>query len=192
MKAVKVIIIAFALGGFILAGCSERNEIKAPGIGQDDSTAVSVVRPDQQINDAHIELFNGSVRTTDIKADHIDKYTKQDSTLAWGLDVHFYNSEGKKTSHLVADSGLIRESIKWMVANGNVVVVDEYGTRLETEQLFWNGSNDRVTTDKFVTIYQDGDTLMGTGFESGFPFKGFKIKKGYRGTYQNVDEIKEE
>jgi LPS export ABC transporter protein LptC len=192
MKVVKLIFIVLFLSGLIISGCSERNEIKAPGVGQDDSTAVAVIRPDQQLNDAHIELFNGSIRTTDIKAKHIDKYTKQDSTLAWGLNVHFYDRDGKKTSHLVADSGLIRESIKLMIANGHVVVVDEYGTKLETEQLFWNGTNDRVTTDKFVTIYQDGDTLMGTGFESGFPFKGFKIKHGARGTYQNVNDIKDE
>jgi len=178
--------------GLVISGCSERNEIKAPGVSQDDSSAVAVLRPDQQINDAHIELFNGSIRTTDIKAEHIDKYTKQDSTLAWELDVYFFDSDGQKTSHLTADSGLIRESVKLMIANGNVVVVDEYGTRLETEQLFWDGHTDRVTTDKFVTIYQNGDTLMGTGFESGFPFKGFKIIRGDRGTYQNVDEIEDE
>jgi len=184
-----IIAIIFIFGVFI--ACSERNEIKAPGVSESDSTVVVGLRPDQQTIDAHICLYNGSAKTTDIRADYIDKYTKQDSTLAWGLNVLFFNSEGEKTSHLIADSGLIRESVKWMVANGNVVVVDEFGTKLETEQLFWDGRTDKVTTDKFVTLYQDGDTLMGTGFESGFPFKGFKIKRGHRGTYQNVDKIEE-
>ncbi len=184
-------IIVLLLAIFLMVGCSERNEIKAPGVGQADSAVVAGLRPDQQIKDARIGLFSGSVRTTDIMADHIDKFTKQDSTLAWGLNVYFYDTDGKQTSHLTADSGLIREVSKWMMANGNVVVIDKDGIRLETEQLFWSGRDNRVTTDKFVTIYQDGDTLMGTGFESGFPFKGFKIKKGYRGTYQKVDEIEE-
>ncbi len=191
MLAVKLLIIVLIFGIYVFVGCSERNEIKAPGVGQTDSPIVAGLRPDQQIKDARIGLFSGSVRTTDIRADHIDKYTRQDSTLAWGLNVHFYDTDGKQTSHLTADSGLIREASKWMVANGNVVVVDELGTRLETEQLFWDGRRNKVTTDKFVTIYQDGDTLMGTGFESGFPFRGFKIKKGYRGTYQKVGEIEE-
>ena len=184
-----IIITVFVL--YLLAGCSEKNEIRAPGVGQADGAAELELRPDQQTRDGHIELFSGSIKTTDIRADYIDKFTKQDSTLVWGLDVYFYDSEGKQTSHLVADSGLIREVSKWMMANGNVVVIDKDGIRLETEQLFWSGRDNRVTTDKFVTIYQDGDTLMGTGFESGFPFKGFKIKKGYRGTYQKVDEIEE-
>jgi LPS export ABC transporter protein LptC len=186
----KLFVIAVVFSCCLIA-CSERNEIKAPGVGEGDSTMIVGLRPDQQTKNANINLYSGSVKTTDIKADYICKYTKQDSTLAWGLNVHFFNSEGKETSHLIADSGLIRESIKWMVANGNVVVIDEFGTKLETEQLFWSDRDNRVTTEKFVTIYQDGDTLMGTGFESGFPFKGFKIKRGHYGTYQNVDEIEE-
>ena len=174
------------------AGCSDKNEIKAPGADVAVSEDSVVIRPDQQIRGASISLFKGSVVTTDIKADYIEKYNKQDSTLAWVLDVNFFDNTGKKTSHLIADSGIVRETVQWMVANGNVVVTSyEDSSRLETEQLFWNGLDRKVTTEAFVTIYQDGDTLQGYGFEADQDLKGFKIKKQARGTFKDSETLTE-
>ncbi|UCD94181.1 MAG: LPS export ABC transporter periplasmic protein LptC [Candidatus Zixiibacteriota bacterium] len=175
-----------------MLGCGEKNEIKAPGVGEADSLASVRIRPDQQISEAEIALFNGPVRTTVIKADYIEKFNKQDSTLAWGLDVYFYDREGKESSHLVADSGLVRETTKMLVANGNVVVVTpEDSARLETEQLFWNGRSEMITTDKFVTIYQHGDTLQGYGLEADRGLKRVKIKRQVKGTVKSTEGVTE-
>jgi LPS export ABC transporter protein LptC len=173
-------------------GCGEKDEIKAPGASEADSTGISRVRPDQQISGAEIGLFNGPVKTAKIKADYIEKFSKQDSTLAWGLDVYFYDRKGKQSSHLVADSGLVRETTKMLVANGNVVVVTpEDSARLETEQLFWNGRTEMITTDKFVTIYQHGDTLQGYGLEADRGLKRIKIKRQVKGTVKKTEGITE-
>jgi LPS export ABC transporter protein LptC len=189
IRLTTVIIILFLAA---VVGCSDKNEIKAPGAGDGSLADTSAIRPDQQIKGASIFLFKGSVRSTEIKADYIEKYNKQDSTLAWGLDVHFYNSMGGETSHLIADSGLVRESVQYMVANGHVVVVSkEDNSRLETEQLFWNGLEQKVTTDAFVTIYQDGDTLMGYGFEADQDLKGFKIKRQVSGAFKDTKDLTE-
>jgi len=184
----NIIIVSFFL---ILFGCSEHNEIKAPGVGVDESS-VAVVRPDEQIKNAQITLFDGSVKTVDILADYIEKYNKRDSALAWGLDVTFFDSEGKVSSKLFADSGLIRESINYMIANGNVVVINEDSSRLETEQLIWHGKNDKIENDVFVRLYQHGDTLEGIGFEAYRPYKGFKIKRQGKGVFEDVERIEEE
>ena len=184
-------IFVFAILALIL-GCGEKNEIKAPGVGEADSSATTRMRPDQQISGAEIALFSGPVRTTLIKADYIEKFNKQDSALAWGLDVHFYDSEGKESSHLVADSGLVRETTKMLVANGNVVVVTpEDSAWLKTEQLFWNGRSEMITTEKFVTIYQHGDTLQGYGLEADRGLKRVKIKRQVKGTVKQTKELTE-
>jgi LPS export ABC transporter protein LptC len=175
-----------------MLGCGEKNEIKAPGVGEADSSTTTRMRPDQQISGAEIALFDGPVRTTVIKADYIEKFNKQDSTLAWGLDVHFYDSEGKESSHLVADSGLVRETTKMLVANGNVVVVTpEDSAWLKTEQLFWNGRSEMITTEKFVTICQHGDTLQGYGLEADRGLKRIKIKRQVKGTVKQTKELTE-
>jgi LPS export ABC transporter protein LptC len=175
----------------VIVGCSDRSEIKAPGVDQADSTQVAKPRPDQQIRGAHIGLFDGPIKTTDIQAEYIEKFVKQDSTLAWGLVVHFYDANGKETSNLTADSGLVRESTKWMVANGNVVVVTEDSSRLETEQLFWYGDQEMIKTDSFVTVYQHGDTLRGYGLETDHGLKRVKIKRQVSGTLKSTEGITE-
>ena len=188
IKFISRIFVSFLL---ILPGCSERNEIKAPGVG-DDEPVENVIRPDEQIKNAQITLFDGSIKTVDILADYIEKYNKQDSALAWDLDVTFFDSEGKVSSKLFADSGYIRESIKYMVANGNVVVLSEDSSRLETEQLIWHGSKDKIENDVFVRLYQHGDTLEGIGIESFKPYKGFKIKKQGKGVFQDLNRVEDE
>jgi LPS export ABC transporter protein LptC len=174
----------------VISGCAGDNNTKSTG-DDSDSTRAAVLRPDNEIRGARIGLFEGSVKTTDIRADYIEKYTKQDSTLAWKLEVDFYDRQGKQTSRLVADSGLVREAIKLMVANGHVVVVSEDGARLETEQLFWNGTTQMITTDSFVTVYQHGDTLMGYGLEADQRLNKVKIKKRVRGTTRNAEKLTE-
>lgn len=192
MKMCKRLFQILALSAiYAVTGCSDKSEIKAPGVSQADSTEVVRLRPDQQIRGAHIGLFDGSIKTTDIQAEYIEKYVKQDSTLAWGLVVHFYDADGKETSNLTADSGLVRESIKWMVANGNVVVVTEDSSRLETEQLFWHGTERMIKTDSFVTIYQHGDTLRGYGLETDEGLKRVKIKRQVSGTLKSTKGVTE-
>lgn len=177
---------------FWLTACSDINEIKAPGVDGGDSLSVVVTRPDQQIHDAQIGLYDGSKKTVEIHADYIEKFSKRDSTLAWGLVVYFFDADGRQTSRLTADSGYIRESLNFMIANGNVVVLNEDSSRLETEQLTWYGRENRIENDVFVRLYQHGDTLEGVGIVSYQPYRGFKIKKPGRGTFQNIERMENE
>jgi len=184
-------VVLFIVAACALIGCGEKNEIKAPGAGEADSSLTGKLRPDQQIYGAAVELFRGSGRTTQIRADYIEKYSKQDSALAWKLNVSFYNDSGLVTTHLIADSGLVREITQEMVANGHVVVTTEDSSRLETQQLFWNGRDEMVTTDSFVTIYQKGDTLRGYGLEADRGLKRVKIKRQVTGTLKNAEGVTE-
>ena len=184
----RILYITAVMTIFLSAGCGNKDEIKAPASGT-DSTMADIIRPDQQIRNARISLYNGSARTTDVLADYIEKYEKQDSTLAWKLQVHFFDSTGHEISNLVADSGLIRERTNTMVANGHVVVVGEDGSRLETEQLFWNGRNNKIETNRFVRVIQQGDTINGQfGLEADQKLTHIKIKAA-SGVMKNAEEI---
>jgi len=170
-----------------LTGCGSNDEIKAPPGGADSSAAI--IRPDQQIRNAQIFFYNKAIRTTDILADYIEKYEKQDSTLAWGLRVNFYDSTGREISNLVADSGLVRERTNMMVANGHVVVVSEDSSLLYTEQLLWNARESKIETEEFVTIIQKGDTLTGYGLEADEKLTKIKIKRQVSGTIKSAKEL---
>lgn len=183
-------IFAFILAGTMAfaIGCG-RNEVKGPPIDA-DSTAAGKIRPDQQLRNARIFLYTKAVRTTDIQAEYIEKYEKQDSTLAWKLKVDFFDSTGKEISHLVSDSGLVRERLNLMIVNGHVVVIGENESRLETEQLIWNGREAKIETDAFVRIIQNGDTTaQGYGMESDERLTKIKIKKKVSGSLKNTQGL---
>ena len=58
----------------------------------------------------------------------------------------------------------------------SVVIINESGDKLETEQLFWNRDKNLVYTDRFVKITNEDQTVMGTGFESDPQLTRRKIK----------------
>lgn len=179
----------FLLLTLLFISCTETSEIKSTDT--DDSTAIAIVRPDQQIRDARISLYDGAYRTTDLYADYIEKYEKFDSTHAWKLDVYFYDSDGNQISNLTADSGVIREQINFMEVFGNVVVTTSDSAVLYTEQLRHNTVNDMIESDLFVRIIQHGDTIQGYGFESDRGLKNIKIKRHVTGTLQGTEEVLE-
>jgi LPS export ABC transporter protein LptC len=58
----------------------------------------------------------------------------------------------------------------------SVVIINETGDKLETEQLYWNRDKNLVYTDRFVKITNEDQTVMGTGFESDPQLTRRKIK----------------
>lgn len=174
----------------LFISCAETSEDRKAG-STSDSTEVAIIRPDQQIRDARISLYDGANKTTDLFADYIEKYEAYDSTMAWKLNVYFYDNHGKQISNLTADSGLIREQVNFMEVFGNVVVTTSDSAVLYTEQLRHNTVNNKIESDKFVRIIQHGDTIQGYGFESDRGLKNIKIKKNVSGILQGTEEVLE-
>jgi LPS export ABC transporter protein LptC len=183
---IAILIVIFII---LAAGCSDKTELRSSS--DTDSTAISVVRPDQIIKNAHIFLYDGSVRTTDLKADSIEKYTDQDSTLAWNLKVNFFDTTGKEISQLVADSGLVREQSKFMEVYGHVVVETVDSVILMTEKLTYDVAVDSIKTEEFVKIVQHGDTIQGYGLEADQRLTRTRIKRQTSGVIRNTEDILE-
>jgi LPS export ABC transporter protein LptC len=88
-----------------------------------------------------------------------------DVTRAENIEVEFYE-KGELASVLTADSGLLEGGR--VTATGNVVVETVQGTRLETESLYWDRTEERIRSDEFVRITREGDpeVLTGRGMSS--------------------------
>ena len=83
-----------------------------------------------------------------------------------GMKILFH--DGHKEPVAIASSKYARFDDKenlWEL-DDSVVIVNESGDKLETEQLFWNRDKDLIYTDRFVKITNEDQTVMGTGFES--------------------------
>jgi LPS export ABC transporter protein LptC len=55
---------------------------------------------------------------------------------------------------------------KILEAKNDVVVINENGEKLNTEQLFWDQKEQKITSNTFVKITRKTEIIMGDGLES--------------------------
>ncbi len=92
---------------------------------------------------------------------HIAKRFRDDVTRAEGIEVDFYE-DGRVASTLTAEHGVLEEGR--MTAEGNVVVRSSDGsTVLYTETLYWDDQEDKIRTDTYFRLVENGEELTGSG-----------------------------
>lgn len=128
------------------------------------------------------ESWNSKIMFTDdgrIKAilysDHLKMFEKQKTTLLEGVKINFYNTEQKNTSWLSSLRGKVNDVTKDMYAIDNVVAHNDSGTVLKTSSLMWRNSDQKIVTDKFVTITSPKEIIQGYGLESDQHLENYKI-----------------
>ncbi|HAK00384.1 MAG TPA: LPS export ABC transporter periplasmic protein LptC [Bacteroidales bacterium] len=100
-----------------------------------------------------------------------------------GISVVFYDSLMNVSATLEADLAKNFLDRDLFEARNNVVVVNERGETLNTEQLFWDQTRGIIYTEKFVQITSQDEILHGEGFESDERFTQWTIKRP-RGTFK--------
>lgn len=168
MKLYQITMIAMVV--LLATGCDRENTADNQDLPLD-----SLSLPDSEISGATIQFFEASILTTEIHAETIRKYELIDSTMAYVVDISIMDSAGNITSHIVGDSGVIREQKRHIDIFGHVVVVSADSIRLETEYLFWNSAKGTIETDAFVTLSLGEDVQKGYGMLAKDDFSSFKI-----------------
>lgn len=180
----KLISVVLLLGACFLGGCGEDERYQKSSV----PILTGADRPDQITFTAHINLYSGGRKTTDLLAQKIEQYTKRDSTIATDLNVEFFDSTGARVSTLTADKGYIREKDNFLAVTGSVVVIGEDSVRLETVYLEWDAAHDRVVTDSFVTIIRESDTLYSYGVETDPRLRNTTFKRQVRGQMTDIEK----
>jgi LPS export ABC transporter protein LptC len=182
------VLIVLALLSLCQIGC-EREQTQPPP----NNNQSSVIRPDAEVMNARVLLYNRGRVTTEILADKILKFEAKDSTFAYVLNVTSFDTAGIKTSSLISDSGIVREASGKMMAFGHVVAYSEDSTKLETEQLNWDSKADKIQTDAYVRITRpNGDIITGYGLETDQRMNRLKILKQVKGTVQDAGRFNDE
>ena len=165
-------------------GCADRSAYEVSVV---DSTSDS---PEQEIWESTIVLSRDGMVTSRIQAGHIARYKQKSETwLDSGVVVDFYGNDGRHTSRLTAERGLVEgdQDQSDMYAWGNVVVVSDSGQTLETETIYWDHTLDQIVSDTFVTITTELDTLYGFGLVSDGQLENWEIKKPTGKTVREFD-----
>jgi LPS export ABC transporter protein LptC len=168
-----------------LSGCGGKSETESSRPTEVDS----VTRPDSEIFNGRIYLYDKGRVTTELFSERIRKFEAIDSTMGYKLDVDVFDTVGVASSHIVGDSGVIREDSNQLKIFGNVVVITRDSTILETDYLTWNPATNKIQTDAFVRFIRGGDTITGWGFEANHTMTRFRILNQVSGTISEPDEL---
>lgn len=138
----------------------------------------------------NMELFysESSQVKVKMKAPLVFMFLNDDREFPKGLYIEFYDIAGNLESTLKADHAyFFKEENKWR-GRGDVVVKNILkNEQLNTEELFWKPAEEKIFTDKFVTIRQQGDVVYGEGMEAKQDLSDFEMKR-----VTGVIEVKEE
>lgn len=173
-----------ALLVLLVTGCSSREKVTS----DTDSSSQTGQLPDSELRGATIYLYEKEKVTTEIHAERVLKFEAKDSTMAYNLEMDFFDSSGHKTTELVGDSGIIRELTNQLHVYGNVVVVTDDKSRLETDYLYWNTLKDKIETDAFVRITKKDDVITGWGMEADPRLTRIKVLNRVSGKVHEEDE----
>ena len=85
-----------------------------------------------------------------------------------GVSITTFQDDSMTTmnTNLVANYAIYYDNRKLWEAKGDVVVTKHDGTKLYTQQLFWNSKTKRVYSNVDTKIVTATDTFIGEGFES--------------------------
>lgn len=114
-----------------------------------------------------------------LKAPLLEQYQgeKPFNEMRKGVEVEIYDSLRRLTSRLTSNYAIDSTYAKKMEARDNVVVVNEKGEKLETEELKWDQKTEKITSDVFVKITTSNQIIMGEGLESNQDFSEYRIIK---------------
>lgn len=115
-----------------------------------------------------------------MKADLVQEFLNGDREFPKGVYLEFYDDTGKLESTLSANHAYyFKEEKKWR-GRGKVQVKNiAKDEQLNTEELFWKPDEQKIYTDKFVTIRQQSDVLYGEGLDAKQDMSDYTIIKPY-------------
>lgn len=132
---------------------------------------------------------NSSVKVK-MKAALVYEFSNGDQEFPKGIYLEFYDELGQLESTLSANHAFYFKADKQWRGRGDVVVKNLLKQeQLNTEELFWKPEQEKIFTEKFVTIRQQGDVIYGEGMEAKQDLADFEIKHVTGVIEVNEDEI---
>ncbi len=93
-----------------------------------------------------------------------------------GVEVEFLGPDGKPTSWLFADYGENRKSVNEVYVRDNVLLYNDKGDTLQSEDLYWDISESILYTDKFARLRSQDKLFYGFGFKAKDDFSEWEMK----------------
>lgn len=173
----KLSIVAFSLGATILIlSCNAKVASDIPSDLISNKTMPSLEATDFQTTYTDSGVVRYFLKTPKLLI--FDEEKPPYKEFPEGFLLQRFDENKKIISELSANYGKNLEKEQKWLATGNVVMVNNQGDTLRTEELIYLTREDRIFTDKFVSIKKGDNTILGTGgFESDSQMTKWAFKK---------------
>jgi len=143
----------------------------------DKGLSIQKVIPDEESWNSKVVFSRDGITRAILFARHLQFFESKNLTLLEKIKILFFNEQGKQTSVLTARRGKVDEKTKNMFAYDSVVAKNDSGFVLKTSSLEWRNNEQKIITDKFVTIDNNKEHIEGFGFEADEDLKNYVIHK---------------
>jgi len=121
-------------------------------------------------------LSASGVREGRVQADTAYAWNDSSKVLLRGMNVVFYDENGRPRATITALGGEMNERTDQMVARGDVVLtIHADGRRIESPELHYDPNRDRIWSDSATVQTLNGQVTRGTSFEADLGFTNFRI-----------------
>lgn len=152
----------------ILVSCNN-SELKEP---------IEYTGPQRKAENVELYYSEKGMVKVKMQAAEVHEFQNGDREFPKGIYLEFYNEFGKLESTLRANHAFYFKKENQWRGRGKVEVKNiEKNEQLNTEELFWQPEKEKIFTDKFVTIRQQGDVIYGEGLEAKQDMSDYVIKK---------------
>jgi LPS export ABC transporter protein LptC len=138
----------------------------------------------------NIELYYSEKDQVKVKmvAAEMQEFETGDREFPKGIYMEFYDEFGRMESTLRANHAYFFKKENQWRGRGKVEVKNiAKNEQLNTEELFWKPGEEKIFTEKFVTIRQQGDVIYGEGLEANQDMSDYVIKEP-KGEFEVQDE----
>ncbi|MGH7571295.1 MAG: LPS export ABC transporter periplasmic protein LptC [Gemmatimonadota bacterium] len=133
--------------------------------------------PDQVVeNGTHIITVEG-VKEAVVNAERLLFYDADGKVYGDTIQVQFFDETGAAVSTLTAKKGELDQATQQMIAREDVFVRGRDAT-IRTEELFYDPSADRISSDEPTEISQGGNVIRGQGVVSDTALRDIRITSG--------------
>jgi LPS export ABC transporter protein LptC len=146
----------------------------------------------EDVDSASLQVYDGPVNTainihliesdsaiirSDIKAPMQLEFKNGNIEFPEGIEIQFFEKDGSLGTTLRADKGYYLKSENLYKGVGDVQVKNLIkDQQLKTEEIFWSRNDQKIYTDKFVTVQEQQTIFNGTGLEADQSFSTYKLK----------------
>jgi len=161
------------------------------GLGCSEENATPVAAPELLESGADHVMFHlvqqvsvNGIREGRVEADTAFAYPDSSLYTLRNPILVLYNEQGAERARVVAKGGRFNYATKEMVAQGDVVLtIPEGNRRVETQELNYDPSGDRIWSDSLTVMREEGTVTEGMGFSSDLDFRRLQVGPGsIRGT----------